>query len=204
MTQLERLVGLLSDGRLWRMGELAGAGVAGATVQRAVVAGLIERVARGAYRCLDAPYCEHAHLAAALVRLPRGLVCLHSAAEVHGLGDESPRRVWVAIPHGSRAARIEWPPVRFVRWRDPVAFLAGVERRNIDGVEVRLTNPARTVLDMLRMSSTVGEDRALDCLRDYYLSGRSVSELLAMAKALGWHSRLAGMLRATSAVAVAA
>lgn len=94
--------------------------------------------------------------------------------------------------------------MRFVHWRDPAAFEVGIEERTVSGVPVRLTNPARTVVDMLRMSSVVGEDRALECLRDYLDGNEPVGELRAVADALGVGRRLAPMLRVASALARAA
>lgn len=94
--------------------------------------------------------------------------------------------------------------MRFVHWRDPAAFEVGIEEKTVSGVPVRLTGPARTVVDMLRMSSIVGEDRALECLRDYLDDRGPVGELQATADALGAGRRLAPMLRVASALARAA
>ena len=204
MTQLERLRGLLAEGEIWRMGALADAGVTATTVRRAVAAQLVEQVSRGVYRRLGAPHVAGTHLAEALVRVPRGLICLHSAAQAHGLGDETTNRTWVAVPHGCHPPRVEWPPMRFVHWRDPAAFEVGVEEKVVSGVTVRTTCPARTVVDMLRMSSVVGEDRALECLRDYLDGSEPVAELQATAAALGVGRRLAPVLRVASALARAA
>ena len=204
MTQLERLRDLLTEGEIWRMGALVDAGVAAATVRRAVTAGHIEQVSRGVYRRLGAPHVAGTHLAEALVRVPRGLICLHSAAQAHGLDDESAARIWVALPHGCHPPRVEWPPMRFVSWRDPAAFEVGVEEKVVSGVPVRTTGPARTVVDMLRMSSTVGEDRALECLRDYLDGHGPVGELQAIAADLGVGRRLAPVFRVASALARAA
>lgn len=94
--------------------------------------------------------------------------------------------------------------MRFVHWRDPAAFEVGVEEKVVSGVTVRTTGPARTVVDMLRMSSVVGEDRALECLRDYLDGSEPVAELQATAAALGVGKRLAPVLRVASALARAA
>ena len=198
MTQLERLEGLLADGGIWRMSVLVQAGVTASTVQRAVAAGLVEQVSRGAYRRAGAPHVGATHLAEALVRIPQGIICLHSAARVHGLGDETVARTWVAIPHRCHAPRVEWPPMRYVRWRSPEAFVLGVETQIVAGVQVRLTNPARTVVDMLRMSSTVGEDRALECLRDYLAAGGASPDLGYIAHQLGSSKRVEAVLHLAS------
>lgn len=201
MTQIQTLVGLLADGSIQRMKQLAGAGISASTVQMAVRSGIVERLSRGTYRAFAAGHHAEGHLAEALARIPHGTVCLFSAADVHRLGDASPTRAWVAIPHGSRASSVEWPPVRYVRWRDPRAFTIGVDIQTIAGVRVPITSAARTVVDMLRMLSTVGEGEALQCLRDYHRSGRPLLDLHDVARRLECPPRVEETLRMFTLVA---
>lgn len=180
------------------MSALTALGVTATTVRRAVAAGIVEQMSRGTYRIAGAPHEEAMHLAEALVRIPRGIICLHSAAQVHGLGDHAPARVWVALPNRLHPPRLDWPPIRFVLWRGDAAFQVGVEEREICGVAVRITAPSRTVVDMLRMRSTVGEETALRCLRDYFGMGHSAAALVACATALGVGDRLSPLLKAAT------
>jgi predicted transcriptional regulator of viral defense system len=198
VTQLVRLGELLADGAVWRMRDLVDRGITAATVRRAVASGVVHAVSRGVYRLADAPAVPHAHLAEALLRIPRGLVCLHSAAVLHSLGDVAPARTWIAIPYGAKAPRLEWPPVRIVRWRSDAPFTVGVEERTVCGVAVRATGAARTVVDMLRMSATVGEDRALGCLRDFVAGGGAPGELGPVADAFGVGKRLAPYIKSAA------
>lgn len=204
MGQLERLEACMSDGSVWRARDLALEGITATTVARALAAGRLERVSRGTYRLAGAPHAEGEQLAEAAVRAPRGVVCLHSAAAAHGLGDVEPARVWVALPHSLKPPRLEWPVVRWIRWRSPAAFETGVEERLVCGVRVRLTGRARTVVDMLRMRGAVGEDRALECLRDYFEAGGSPGELGSVAAALGAGRGLSPLLRSAAVLARAA
>ena len=137
MTQLERLLELLSDEGIWRMTSLSEAGVSTRTVRHAVLAGVVERVSRGVYRRSGVQHVAGIHLAEALVRVPQGVICLHSAAAEHGLGDETSTRTWVAIPHAATPSVVEWPPIRYVRWRGTLPFEVGVDTTTISGVEVR-------------------------------------------------------------------
>ncbi len=184
MTQLRRLEELVADGSVWRMRQLAGHGITGTTVMRALAAGKLERVSRGTYRRSGAPYAPDAEFAEALARAPRGLVCLFSAAAFHGLGTVNPAQVWVALPHGVRSPRLEWPPVRWLQWRGSAAFTVGVSEQLVCGIRIRITNRARTVIDMMRMGRLVGEDRALEVLGDYVTAGGSMPELKVLAQQL--------------------
>ena len=201
MSQIQALVGLLADGNIWRMKQLAAAGVSASTVQIAVRSGIVERLSRGTYKAVSAGNHVDGHLAEALARIPHGTVCLFSAADVHHLGGASPTRTWIAIPHGSRASSIEWPLVRFVRWRDPRAFTIGVDIRTIAGVRVPVTSAARTIVDMLRMLPAVGEGEALQCLWNYYRSGSPLTDLHDVARRLGCPLRIEETLRMFAAMA---
>lgn len=60
----------------------------------------------------------------------------------------------------------------------------GVERREVEGVPVKVTSPAKTVADCFRYRRHVGLDVALDALRDYLRRRRrSVDDLVAAARA---------------------
>lgn len=186
---------LLSDGSVWRMRDLQAHGVARTTVRRAVEAGRVEALSRGIYRRADAPGETNADFAEVSARFARGVVCLLSAAQFHRMTDELPERVWLAVPNNTRTPTSAWPPVRLVRWRASAARNVGIETHSIQGVQVRVTSPARTVVDMLRMMTTVGEDRAMECLRDYAGRGGSVGEVRIVADSIGVADRLAPYIR---------
>ena len=197
MSQVDVLVEFLSGGNLCRLRDILRAGVTTATVQRAVAAGLVERVSWGTYRRPGGRREAASHLAEALVRIPKGLVCMASAAHVHGLCP-APQEIWIGLPRKSSTPRVDWPPVRYVRYRNDLAFSVGVEVRVVSGVEVRITDPARTIADMLRMSDTVGEATALGCLRDYHERRHSAERVRQIAKELGWSKRIEPVLRVSS------
>ena len=44
---------------------------------------------------------------------------------------------------------------------------SGIEENNVDGVRVRVTSPARTVVDCFKFRNRIGVDVALEALRDY-------------------------------------
>ena len=112
----------------------------------------------------------------------------------------APQEVWIALPHEVTTPRVEWPPIHYVRFRNDLAFSIGVEVRVISGVEVRITDPARTVVDMLRMSATVGEAAALGCLREYHRQRHSAERVRQIADELGWSKRIEPVLKVSSAM----
>jgi hypothetical protein len=60
----------------------------------------------------------------------------------------------------------------------------GVENRVIDGVEVQLTSPAKTVADCFRYRRHVGQEVARAALQDYLRRRQgSIDDLVAAARA---------------------
>ena len=65
--------------------------------------------------------------------MPRGVVCLLSALRFHGLTTQAPFEVWLAIENKSIAPKLDYPPLRIVRFSG-AAFTEGVEEHIVDGV----------------------------------------------------------------------
>jgi predicted transcriptional regulator of viral defense system len=135
------------------------------TLTRLVQAGKLERVARGLYGLPGAKISEHRSLAEVSARVPKGVVCLMSALRVHEIGTQAPFEVWIAIPQHMVTPRLDQPAIRVVRMSDE-ALAEGVERLNVDGVEVPVFNVARTIVDCFRFRNKIGLDVALEALRD--------------------------------------
>jgi len=167
------------------MGSLLEAGITGATVRRAVASGMVLQLSRGTYRLTEAAPVANAELALAISRIPRGLICFLSAAKVHGLTEHTPPAVWVAIHNRENSPKVDSPPIRLVRWVDRQALNVGVESQDICGVDVRITTPARTVVDMIRMRKLIAQTESLEALKRYLDDGGPKSELVKVADQLG-------------------
>lgn len=152
--------------------------------------GSLEQVGRGLYRLADAEVSELHSLAQVQKRVPHATVCLLSALQVHGLSAEVPHAVWITIDRRARMPKLDNPKLEVVR-ASGAAKDHGVETRRIDGVEVRITSPAKTVADCFRFRRHVGIDVALEALRDYLRQRRSIDALVAAARA----DRIAAVMR---------
>lgn len=173
---------------LFRLADATHAGIHPEVVRRLTREGHLTRVGRGLYALATLAPSEHHTLAEVAARVPDGIVCLLTALRVHGLGTQHPREVWLAVDRRAGIPRIDFTPVRIVRISG-TALSAGVTARRIDGVRVRITSPARTVVDCFRFRHKIGIDVAVEALRDYRrLRKGTVDEL--------W--RVAGQLRLVS------
>ena len=164
-THEQQVLRLASARTLLRARDVALQGLPTITLTRLVQVGKLERVARGLYGLPGAKISEHRSLAEVSARVPKGVVCLLSALRVHEIGTQAPFEVWIAIPQHMVTPRLDQPAIRVVRMSDE-ALADGVERLNIDGVEVPIFNAARTIVDCFRFRNKIGLDVALEALRD--------------------------------------
>lgn len=152
-------------GVFFRPSQLEALGMGYDQLRNLVAAGTVERVARGLYRLADAEPTEQHTLAAACARVPRSIVCLLSALQVHGIGTQLPREVWLAIPHKARAPRVPGIKIRLLRFSG-AAWSYGVSDTEFEGVHAHITDPARTVVDCFRFERLVGREAAMEALRE--------------------------------------
>jgi predicted transcriptional regulator of viral defense system len=154
--------------------------------------GLIRRAGRGLYVPADAEnVTEHHTVAEACKRVPSGVVCLLSALRLHGLTTQAPFEVWMALDTKAWLPKVDHPPLRFVRFSG-AALREGVQRKKIEGVEVRFYSPAKTVADCFKYRNKIGLDVALEALRECRRQKRATADEL-------WHlakvCRVANVMR---------
>lgn len=169
MTQMQpntRVRQIARKKRLFRLSEAVAAGVHPEYVRRLTRQGELTRVGRGLYTLVTAEATEHHTLAEVSKRVPKGVFCLLTALRVHGLGTQNPREVWLAIDRRAGIPRVDFTPVRIVRISG-AALTSGIDEHSVDGVRVRVTSPARTVVDCFKFRNKIGIDVAVEALRDY-------------------------------------
>jgi predicted transcriptional regulator of viral defense system len=145
---------------------------------------MAEQVGWGLYRFAEASPSKYETLAMVSARVPQAVVCLLTALHVHGIGTQSPREVWIAIDRKARKPRLEGLPVRVVRFSRPMLSYA-VETHDVQGVSVRITSPARTVVDCFRYRNKVGLDVALEALRDAIATQHATAAEILRIAAIG-------------------
>jgi len=166
---------------LARTRDLEAKGSSRLAIRRMVRAGQLRQVARGLYASANFEATEHHGLAAAAALVPGGVVCLLSALQYHRLGTQAPFEVWLAIGTKARKPTVADPPLRIVRFSER-ALREGVKIRYIEGVKVRVTTPARTVVDCFKYRNKIGLDVALEALREYRRARRSIDDLTRAAQ----------------------
>ena len=125
----------------------------------------VERIGWGLYRLAESEPTERYSIASVCARVPNAIVCLLSALQVHEIGTQLPRQVWIAIPHKAKAPVLKGMGVRLVRF-SAAALTYGVQETSFEEVPARLTSPARTIVDCFRFQRIVGREAAVEALRE--------------------------------------
>ncbi|MDB5575728.1 MAG: transcriptional regulator [Bradyrhizobium sp.] len=165
-THRERALKVARQRGIARGRDFDAAGVSRATLQRLCEEGVLQQVGRGLYKLADATVDSATSLAEAVRIQPRGVICLLSALQYHELTTQTPHAVWLML------GQKDWAPVntsvtlKIVRASGP-ALTEGVATHVIDGVEVPITVPAKTVADCFKHRNKIGIDIAIEALRDF-------------------------------------
>ena len=142
-------------------------------IQRMVAEGVAEKAGAGLFRLTDAAVTEMETIAMVASAVPHAIVCLLSALRVHDIGTQSPRQVWLAIDRKARRPTRVPAAIRVVRFSGQMLSY-GVSTQSMQGVPVRITSPARTVVDCFRYRNKIGLDVAIEALKDAVRSKKAM------------------------------
>ena len=141
--------------------------------------GLLKRIGRGMYVSSLTEFSQHHSLAEASKRVPQGIVCLMSALQFHELTTQFPSEVWMALPQNAWTPRADWPPMRFCHFSGK-AFESGIATHVVEGIDVRIYNPPKSVADCFKFRNKIGLDVATEALKDCYRQRKATMDEL-------WH-----------------
>jgi predicted transcriptional regulator of viral defense system len=187
----EQLLALVRRQGVLRSRDLADHGIPREYLVRLLAQGVLDRPTRGIYVLAGAEPSEHQSLIEACKRVPHGIICLLSALRFHGLTTQAPADVWLAIGVKARLPKVDYPPLRIVRFSGP-ALTTSIEKRIIEGVTARITSPARTVVDCFKYRNKIGLEVAMEALRDCWRQKKAtMDDLYRTARPL----RMANVMR---------
>ena len=161
----ERVLELARRHGILRAREMEASGVHPEHVRRMCRKGLLRRVGRGLYALPETEPSAHHGLALVSKRTPQAVGCLLTALQFHEIGTQAPFEVWIALERRMARPRIDYPPLRVMRFSGP-ALSEGIEEHEVEGVCVRVYCPAKTVADCFKYRNKIGLDVALEALRE--------------------------------------
>ena len=190
-TQKDRIIDLARKLGVVRVRDLSDRGLHHESLRRLCKDGVLIKTGRGLYELSDADVTEHHTLALVGKRIPKAVVCLLSSLQFHDIGTQSPSRVWIAIDRKAAKPHIDHPSMRIVRFTGS-SLSEGIEMHDIEGVTVRIYNPAKTVADCFKYRNKIGLDVSLEALRECIRGRRCTHDEL-------WHyakvCRVANVMR---------
>lgn len=145
--------------------------------------GALVRLSRGLYQIPERVGEDPAHnLAEAARRVPNGVVSLLSALHQHRLTTQIPSAIWMTIPHKARTPKSSDLQFEITRATGDV-LTTGIEHIQVEGVSVPIFGVAKTIADCFKHRRQVGEDVALEALRDALRQRKTTpSELMKYAQ----------------------
>ncbi|MES2309297.1 MAG: type IV toxin-antitoxin system AbiEi family antitoxin domain-containing protein [Verrucomicrobiota bacterium] len=162
---IKQILEIFRQLKVVRPKDLAARGIPPVYLQRLCQSGEVIRASRGIYHTKKHEPSSRHLLALMAKRIPKAVVCLLSALELHDLTTHSPHKIWIAIHKRSRRPVDSDLPIRIVRFSE-TSLTAGVEEVSIEGIQVKVTSVAKTIADCFKFRRKIGEDIAIEALRD--------------------------------------
>lgn len=151
-----------------RMKDLKAASVQPRDIKHLLELGEIEKVKPGLYKL--AGMAETDGIPQSFIdvcnAMPRGVICLLSALSYYDFTTFIPPEIYVALPNHEKPARMEYPPTRVFYFRDN-NYKNGINFIQTSAGIVRIYDKEKTICDVFRMRNSLGEDVALEGLKNY-------------------------------------
>ena len=108
----------------------------------------------GVYRLAESSPLNYPDLVTISIRVPNAVICLISALSYYGLTTQVPDKVYFALPRGTKTPRIDQPPIDVVHMSP------------------------ETIADCFKFRNKIGEDVAIEALKDYFRQPQPDVDLL--------------------------
>jgi len=149
-----------------RSSEARNLGIHPQTLSRMLDDGRLIKEQRGLYRLSEIQPSGDPDLIHIAKLVPRGIICLISALRFHELTTQIPRAIWLAIRQDMKKPKFTHPPIEVI-WLSGDAYTSGIETHEMDGIEVSIYNPEKTVADCFKFRNKIGLEIAIEALQEY-------------------------------------
>lgn len=179
MANKDKVLDLAKANKILQAKDLRKEDIPSVYLTRLVESGDLRRIGRGLYVLSEHEFDEKQSFIEVQKLVPKGVICLLSALSFHELTTQNPFEVWLAIERHSPIPQISYPPLRTFRVSGE-AFSDGIETHDIEGVNLRVYSPAKTVADCFKYRNKIGLDVAIEALRDTWRKQKATMDEL-------WH-----------------
>ncbi len=126
--------------------------------------GKLRKVARGLYELPENQPTEHVALIEVAKRIPKAVISLISALNYYDLTTQLPHEVWITVPRGAWRPKIEYPALNLT-YASVDIYSYGIRKLKINGVDIKIYTPAKTIADCFKFRNKVGLDVAIEALK---------------------------------------
>jgi predicted transcriptional regulator of viral defense system len=145
------------------------------------------KIGRGIYKVNISPENEWAELN---VLVPKGVLCLLSAAFYHELTTFIPSHYQFAIPRHNKIKLPDYPPIEIFYW-DEIVYKTGCDIIDIQGVEMRIYDREKTICDIVKYRDKIGLDIFKEVIKNYLQrKDRNIPKLSTYARNMRIYSYL--------------
>lgn len=159
---------IVNHGGYATMKEMKEQGFQTRDIKKLVETNQIEKVKPGLYKIWES--VDDSKVNPGFIDLCKGnsriIICLISAVEYHGLSTVNPSQIYAALPRDEKAPKLNYPPVKFYRWKG-IMYEQGIENIKTKSGIVKIYDKEKTVCDMFRYRDKLGEDIAFEALKNY-------------------------------------
>jgi len=144
--------------------------------------GILSREERGLYSLTGEVQLSSPDLVKISMLVPKAIICLTSALYFYHLTTQIPSAIHIALPHHIRLPKVMYPPIDVIRL-SAKAYASGIDVHILDGVEIKIYSPEKTITDCFKFRSKIGNEIAIEALKDYVKEYRpKVSKIIEYAK----------------------
>ena len=147
-------------------------------IRKLVANGILEEITRGYYKLAGQDETEYSEMEGISVIIPHGVFCLISALSFHNIGTQKAFEYHIAIPNG------KWIPSHtefnyHIYQFGEKSYISGIEHYG----RIKVYSIAKTVADCFKFRNQIGQDIALEALKDAIKNKRTtISDILDQAE----------------------
>ncbi|MCF6271006.1 MAG: type IV toxin-antitoxin system AbiEi family antitoxin domain-containing protein [Melioribacteraceae bacterium] len=146
--------------------------------------GEIEKIKKGFYRISNFSYFEDVNISLITIcrAEPKAIISLISALDYYEMTDFNPSEIYYSIPHSQKKKDFYTPPVNVFYFRERF-YNIGINKIYTEYGDIKIYNKEKTVCDMFRYRNTLGEDLAMQALKNYLnQKNKSIATLMEYAE----------------------
>ena len=135
-------------------------------VSNAVSEGEIEKIVPGLYKLVDYDWEENNNFIDVCKSNKSAVICLLSALAYYELTTFNPSEITVAVPHNTPKFQLIYPPIEVYYFSDNFYHI-GIDEITLKHGVIKIYNKEKTICDMFRYRKRLGEDLALEGMKNY-------------------------------------